>query len=52
MIVNAEPVSRDRFACLVEVKLAAVDAGSIHLGSADGPRLEFKPLPYPLIDPV
>lgn len=51
MIVNAEPVSPSESACLVEVKLAALDAGAIHLGSADGPRLDFLPLPYPLVDP-
>jgi folate-binding protein YgfZ len=51
MIVNAEPVSAQESACLVEVKLAAIDAGSVHVGSADGPRLDFRPLPYALVDP-
>lgn len=32
--------------CLVEIKLAALDNGAVHVGSADGPRLEFLPLPY------
>jgi len=31
---------------LVEVKLTALDAGSLHLGSADGPELRALPLPY------
>jgi folate-binding protein YgfZ len=51
MVVNAERVSGQESACLVEVKLAAVDAGSVHLGSAEGPQLEFRPLPYSLTDP-
>jgi tRNA-modifying protein YgfZ len=51
MVVNAEPVSPLASACLVEVKLAALDAGSVYLGTADGAPLEFMPLPYPLVDP-
>jgi hypothetical protein len=31
---------------LVEVKLAALDEGSLHLGSIDGPTLYVLPLPY------
>ena len=33
---------------LVEVKLAALDAGTLHLGSADGAPLHRLDLPYPL----
>lgn len=33
---------------LVEVKLAALDGGSLHLGSADGPLLRPAALPYAL----
>jgi hypothetical protein len=32
--------------CLVEIKLAALEYGSVHVGSADGPALAFVPLPY------
>ncbi|MDE2367580.1 MAG: folate-binding protein YgfZ [Burkholderiales bacterium] len=35
-------------AALVEVKLAALEAGTLHAGSADGPLLTPRPLPYPL----
>jgi tRNA-modifying protein YgfZ len=52
MIVNAERVSENASACLVEIKLAAIDAGPVHLGSANGPPLFIKPLPYELKDPV
>ncbi len=51
MIVNAERISDTQSICLVEIKLAAIDTGSVHLGSADGPALQFKPLPYTLVDP-
>ena len=33
---------------LVEVKLAVLDAGSLHVGSADGPVLHRAALPYAL----
>jgi hypothetical protein len=50
MIVNAERID-GRSECLVEIKVAATEAGSIHLGSAQGAPLQFKPLPYALPDP-
>ncbi|MBC7490424.1 MAG: tRNA-modifying protein YgfZ, partial [Glaciimonas sp.] len=48
MIINAERLHQDAdtSACLVEIKLAALDNGSVHVGSVDGPRLIFLPLPY------
>jgi folate-binding protein YgfZ len=51
MVVNAERVSDGSAACLVELKLAALDNGTIHLGSAGGPVLRFQSLPYELKDP-
>lgn len=51
MIVNAERRSNIESLCLVEIKLAAIDAGSVHLGSVDGPPLQFTMLPYDLADP-
>jgi folate-binding Fe-S cluster repair protein YgfZ len=50
MIVNAEPNSSGGADCLVEVKLAALEDGTIHLGSAAGATLRFNPLPYRLPD--
>ncbi|MBC7502202.1 MAG: folate-binding protein YgfZ [Herminiimonas sp.] len=50
MLVNAEVVSPNQALCLVEVKSAALEGGTIHLGSASGPALRFTPLPYELID--
>lgn len=52
MIVNAESNSQNEMMCLVEIKVAALDAGAIHLGSADGAALQFKPLPYVLPNPA
>lgn len=52
MIVNAEPSSDHQMDCLVEIKVAALDAGAVHAGSADGPALRFKPLPYAFSDPT
>lgn len=51
MIVNAEAEGGGRISCLTEIKLAALDAGSVHAGSVQGPVLRFHPLPYLLVDP-
>lgn len=51
IIVNAERGTNVRMDCLVEVKLAARDAGAIRLG-VDGPLLQFSALPYALADSV
>ncbi|MEA3122677.1 MAG: tRNA-modifying protein YgfZ [Paraburkholderia sp.] len=48
MIVNAAPAPQGGFDALVEIKLAALDEGTVHLGAADGPTLAFQPLPYAL----
>jgi folate-binding protein YgfZ len=45
MIVNTESVNNNEMACLVEIKLASLDT-SVHLGSLNGPALQFKSLPY------
>ncbi|MDI4631448.1 folate-binding protein YgfZ [Pelomonas sp. V22] len=36
---------------LAEVKLAALEGGSLHLGSAGGPQLSQRPLPYAVAEP-
>jgi tRNA-modifying protein YgfZ len=48
MVVNAAPSPAGACAALVEVQLAALDAGVFHLRSASGPMLRFAGLPYPL----
>lgn len=48
MVVNTAAAPNDGFDLLAEIKLAALESGSVHLGAADGPVLEFQPLPYAL----
>lgn len=50
MVVNAERSSPSAYALLAEMKTAVLDAGSIHLGSVDGPVLRVQQLPYSLPD--
>lgn len=51
MIVNAEQQDASHSLALVEIKLGAVDSGTVHLGSATGPQLAFRALPYELTEP-
>jgi folate-binding protein YgfZ len=51
MIVNAAPNGSGGVDALVEMKLAAIEAGSVRLGSADGVALQFLDMPYQL-DPL
>ena len=39
---------RQGFSAIAELKLAALDGGTLHLGSADGPQLVLRALPYTL----
>jgi folate-binding protein YgfZ len=48
MVVNAASAPDGGVDVLVEVKLAALETGSVHLGAAEGPALTFLPLPYAL----
>ncbi|HYD60090.1 MAG TPA: folate-binding protein YgfZ [Noviherbaspirillum sp.] len=48
MVVNAERNPQGGTDCLVELKIAATEEGTIHLGLPSGPVLRFTPLPYPL----
>lgn len=52
MVVNAERSSASDSALLAEIKLAALDAGSIHAGTPSGPALIPQALPYALPDPA
>lgn len=46
MVVNAAPHPDGGSSVLVELKLAALAAGTLHLGAPDGPPLVPRPLPY------
>lgn len=48
MLVNTAAAPDGGIDALVEIKLAALDNGTVHLGAADGPALTFLPLPYAL----
>jgi len=48
MIVNTAPNGRGGIDALVEMKLAAIEAASVRLGSAQGAALEFHSMPYVL----
>jgi hypothetical protein len=48
MIVNAAASPEGGVDLLAEIKLAALESGSVHLGAADGPALTVLPLPYAL----
>jgi folate-binding protein YgfZ len=51
MIVNAAPNGHGGIDALVEMKLAAIEAASVRLGSADGAPLVFLDMPY-VLDPL
>ncbi|KND58201.1 Folate-dependent protein for Fe/S cluster synthesis/repair in oxidative stress [Candidatus Burkholderia verschuerenii] len=46
MVINAAPAQDGGVDCLVEIKLAALDKSSVHVGAAGGPALTFLALPY------
>lgn len=50
MIVNAEAHPASGFICLVELKLADLEAGQVCVGAANGTALQFLPLPYTVHD--
>jgi tRNA-modifying protein YgfZ len=51
MIVNAAANGNGGVDALVEMKLAAIEAASVRLGSAQGPALAFLDMPY-VLDPL
>jgi tRNA-modifying protein YgfZ len=52
MVVNAAPRPEGAgSSALIEVKLAALGEGTLHLGAADGAALLLRALPYPLPAP-
>ena len=51
MIVNAAPNGNGGVDALVEMKLAAIEAASVRLGSAGGTALAFLDMPY-VLDPL
>lgn len=52
MVVNAGTLAGRGTRVLAEVKLAALDSGTLHVGSLDGEPLRRIDLPYPLAEAV
>ncbi len=48
LVANAAPAPGGGTDLLAVMQVSSHDGGKVHLGSADGPRLVFKPLPYGL----
>ena len=40
------------WAALVSMQIAAIEAGGLHAGTAEGPALAVDPLPYPLLEDI
>jgi hypothetical protein len=47
-LAAAVPTPGAGFDFIAEMKLAALDGGSLHIGAADGPPATLLPLPYAL----
>lgn len=45
-VVDAAPSPEGGFEALVVLQISSAEEGDIHLGGADGPRVELEPLPY------
>ncbi|WJW76742.1 folate-binding protein YgfZ [Thiohalobacter sp. IOR34] len=50
-IVEARPHPDGGYLLLAVIQISGADAGQIHLDSPEGPRLEFRDLPYPFSEP-
>jgi len=48
-VVQSAAAPGGGWAALVSMQIAALDAGTLHAGSAGGPALTVEPLPYPLL---
>jgi folate-binding protein YgfZ len=48
MVVNAQASANGGYDMLAVVQIASHESFPVHLGALTGPRLEFKPLPYPI----
>ncbi|MBU1192319.1 MAG: folate-binding protein [Gammaproteobacteria bacterium] len=51
-IVSAEPHPDGGYMVLAVIQIASQEAGPLHLGSSEGPVLEFAELPYALATPA
>ena len=49
IVAQAAPAPDGGWEAIVSLQLAAVEAGDLHVASADGPALRLRPLPYELL---
>ena len=45
-LVSVAPAPEGGYECLMVVQSSGMEAGEVHVGSPDGPRVAFLPLPY------
>jgi folate-binding protein YgfZ len=51
-VAQAAPAPGGGTAGLISIQIAALDAGGLRAGAADGPALTVEPLPYPLLEDI
>jgi folate-binding protein YgfZ len=51
-VVQAAPAPQGGFDAIVSAQLSAVERGTLHLGSNEGPTIQILPLPYALLDDI
>ncbi len=51
-VAQAAPAPGGGWAALVSMQIAALEAGDLRAGTADGPALAVEPLPYPLLEDI
>ncbi|WP_051392043.1 YgfZ/GcvT domain-containing protein [Rhodoferax saidenbachensis] len=51
-VVQAAAAPGGGFEAIISAQLSALESGTLHLGSAAGPALQVKPLPYPLLEDI
>jgi hypothetical protein len=52
IVAQAAPAPGGGWSALVSMQIAALEAGGLHAGAADGPALTVDPLPYPLLEDI
>jgi len=51
-VAQAAPAPDGGWSALISMQIAALEAGGLRAGAADGPALTVEPLPYPLLEDI
>jgi hypothetical protein len=51
-VAQAAAAPNGGWAALISIQIAAIEAGGLHAGKADGPALTVEPLPYALLEDI